>query len=41
MQGLKINIQTTDNLLKKAQSGKLATVEIDESSGILKYRFHI
>lgn len=41
MQGLKINIQTIDNLLKKAQSRKLATVEIDESSGTLKYELHI
>ena len=41
IQGLKINIQTADNLLKEAELGELATLEIDEVSGILKYKFHI
>ncbi len=40
MQGLKINIQTANNLLKEAELGELATVEMDEVSGILKYKFH-
>lgn len=41
MQALKINIQTADELVKEAEIGNLLTVEVDESTGILKYNFHI